>query len=81
MGDNCVLRCISWFCAFTKCSASSLHSVQVGPTGCVVGIDHMKELVDMSRKNIEKDAPNLLKKEVIKLIGELLYPKRILLPW
>ena len=24
----------------------------VGPTGCVVGIDHMKELVDMSQKNL-----------------------------
>ena len=45
--------------------------MQVGPTGCVVGIDHMKELVDMSQKNIEKDAPHLLKKEVIKLVGEL----------
>lgn len=48
-----------------------LFAAQVGPTGCVVGIDHMKELVDMSQKNIEKDAPYLLKKEVVKLIGEL----------
>lgn len=52
-------------------SVPPLCLVQVGPTGCVVGIDHMKELVDMSQKNIEKDAPHLLKKEVIKLVGEL----------
>ena len=43
---------------------------QVGPTGCVVGIEHIKELVDQSIKNVQKDNPDLLKEERIKLISE-----------
>ncbi|XP_041469463.1 protein-L-isoaspartate(D-aspartate) O-methyltransferase-like [Lytechinus variegatus] len=35
-------------------------AIMVGSTGKVVGIDHIKELVDKSRKNIEKDNPDLL---------------------
>ncbi|XP_065901771.1 protein-L-isoaspartate(D-aspartate) O-methyltransferase-like isoform X2 [Dysidea avara] len=49
----------------------------VGPTGCVVGIEHIKELVDQSVKNVQKDNPDLLKEERIKLIagdGRLGYP-------
>ena len=43
---------------------------QVGPTGCVVGIEHIKELVDQSVKNVQKDSPDLLKEERIELISE-----------
>ena len=43
---------------------------QVGPTGCVVGIEHIKELVDQSVKNVQKDSPDLLREERIKLISE-----------
>ena len=44
--------------------------VQVGPTGCVVGIEHIKELVEQLVKNVQKDTPDLLKEERIKLISE-----------
>ena len=43
----------------------------MGSTGCVVGIDHIKELVDLSKRNVEKDAPDFLAQERIKLLGEL----------
>ena len=38
---------------------------QVGPTGCVVGGEHIKELVEQSVKNVQKDGPVLLKGERI----------------
>ena len=44
--------------------------IQVGPTDCVVGIEHIKELVDQSVKNVQKDNPDLLKEKRIKLISE-----------
>jgi len=36
-----------------------------------VGIEHIKELVDQSVKNVQKDNPDLLKQERIKLISKL----------
>ena len=35
-------------------------TTQVGPTGCVVGIEHIKELVDQSVKNAQKDSLDLI---------------------
>ena len=35
-----------------------------------MGIEHIKELVDQSVKNVKKDNPDLLKEERIKLLGE-----------
>jgi len=43
---------------------------QVGPKGQVVGIDHIKELVDDSINNVKKDDPTLLSSGRVKLIGE-----------
>ncbi|XP_071501002.1 protein-L-isoaspartate(D-aspartate) O-methyltransferase-like [Diadema antillarum] len=43
-------------------------ALMVGPTGKVVGIDHIQELVDKSRKNIEKDNPDLLRSGRIELV-------------
>ncbi|GES88411.1 protein-L-isoaspartate(D-aspartate) O-methyltransferase-like isoform X1 [Rhizophagus clarus] len=40
----------------------------VGPEGKVVGIEHIKELVDMSRKNIQKDRPELLESQRVILV-------------
>ncbi|CAB4394621.1 unnamed protein product [Rhizophagus irregularis] len=40
----------------------------VGPEGKVVGIEHIKELVNMSKKNIQKDRPDLLESQRIILI-------------
>lgn len=40
----------------------------VGSTGKVVGIDHIKELVDFSRDNIQKDHPELLESGQVELI-------------
>jgi protein-L-isoaspartate(D-aspartate) O-methyltransferase len=39
----------------------------VGPTGKVIGIDHISELVEMSRRNIEKDKPEFLRDGRLKL--------------
>lgn len=43
---------------------------QVGPKGKVIGIDHIKELVDDSINNVKKDDPNLITSGRVKLIGE-----------
>ena len=40
----------------------------VGPTGCTVGIEHIKELTELSIKNIKKDHPELLNSEQMILI-------------
>ncbi|XP_072032653.1 protein-L-isoaspartate(D-aspartate) O-methyltransferase-like isoform X2 [Amphiura filiformis] len=40
----------------------------VGKTGKVVGIDHIKELVDFSRDNLQKDHPELLESGQVELI-------------
>lgn len=42
----------------------------MGPKGQVVGIDHIKELVDDSINNVKKDDPTLLSSGRVKLIGE-----------
>lgn len=44
--------------------------LQVGPKGKVIGIDHIKELVDDSISNVKKDDPSLITSGRIKLIGE-----------
>lgn len=40
----------------------------VGPTGSVVGIDHIKELVDWSASNVKKNHEDLLKSGNVKLV-------------
>ncbi|XP_053211305.1 protein-L-isoaspartate(D-aspartate) O-methyltransferase-like [Panonychus citri] len=40
----------------------------VGPTGKVYGIDHIPELVEQSKVNIEKDSPDLLSSGRVTLI-------------
>ena len=40
----------------------------VGPTGHVVGIDHIKELVDWSITNVKKSHEDLLSSGKIKLV-------------
>lgn len=42
---------------------------QVGPKGKVIGIDHIKELVDDSITNVKKDDPSLITSGRVKLIG------------
>lgn len=44
--------------------------MQVGPTGKVVGIEHIEELVQASVKNVQTDDPELLTSGGIKLVGE-----------
>lgn len=46
--------------------------LQVGPTGKVVGIDHIPELVQASLQNLRADDPELLDSGRVKLIGESL---------
>uniref|UniRef100_A0A9L0IQ20 Protein-L-isoaspartate(D-aspartate) O-methyltransferase n=1 Tax=Equus asinus TaxID=9793 RepID=A0A9L0IQ20_EQUAS len=50
----------------------------VGPTGKVVGIDHIKELVDDSINNVRKDDPTLLSSGRVQLVvgdGRMGYPE------
>ena len=44
----------------------------MGPTGKVIGIDHIKELVDDSVNNLTKDDPSLISSGRVKLMGKLL---------
>lgn len=43
----------------------------MGPKGKVIGIDHIKELVDDSVNNVKKDDPDLISSGRIKLIGKV----------
>lgn len=44
--------------------------MQVGPTGKVVGIEHIEDLVRTSVKNVQADDPELLTSGRIKLVGK-----------
>lgn len=44
---------------------------QVGPKGKVIGIDHIKELVDDSLTNVKKDDPNFITSGRVTLMGEV----------
>lgn len=46
-----------------------LHSLQVGETGKVVGIDHIPELVADSERNVRSDDPDLLTSGRVILVG------------
>lgn len=48
---------------------------QVGPKGKVIGIDHIKELVDDSISNVKKDDPSLITSGRVKLIGMMSWVK------
>lgn len=48
---------------------------QVGPKGKVIGIDHIKELVDDSISNVKKDDPSLITSGRVKLIGMMTWMK------
>lgn len=43
--------------------------LMVAPNGKAIGIDHIDELVEFSRKNIQKDQPQLLSSGVVELVG------------
>jgi len=45
-------------------------ALMVGETGMAVGIDHIPELVEFSRSNIQKDKPALLESNRLKLVGK-----------
>lgn len=45
--------------------------LQVGSKGKVIGIDHIKELVDDSINNVKKDDPTLISSGRIKLLGKV----------
>jgi len=42
----------------------------MGPSGRVLGIEHINELVQMSIKNVQADDPELLTSGRIKLTGQ-----------
>ena len=41
---------------------------QVGPTGCMVGIEHIKELVDQSVKNVQRGSIDLISESSSELV-------------
>lgn len=45
-------------------------ALMVGETGKAIGIDHIPELVEFARTNIERDKPSLFERDRVKLIGE-----------
>ncbi|EDO31562.1 predicted protein [Nematostella vectensis] len=47
---------------------TAVMAIMVGKTGKVVGIDHIQELVDMSRKNVLKGNANLLEENRLILV-------------
>lgn len=49
----------------------------VGPEGKVIGVEHIKELVDMAQQNVAKHKKDLLESDRIKFVvgdGRLGYP-------
>lgn len=46
----------------------------IGPTGVVYGVDHMSELVELSKSNIQNDCKELLESGRVKLIGKFDHP-------
>ncbi|XP_035754424.1 protein-L-isoaspartate(D-aspartate) O-methyltransferase isoform X2 [Egretta garzetta] len=46
----------------------------MGPTGKAVGVEHIKELVHESIRNVQEDDPALLSSGRVKLVGELRDP-------
>lgn len=44
----------------------------MGENGRAVGIDHIPELIKMAQDNIEKDSPELLSSNTVKLVGQWL---------
>jgi protein-L-isoaspartate(D-aspartate) O-methyltransferase len=43
--------------------------MMVGETGMAVGVDHIPELVEFSRNNVQRDKPALLENNRLKLVG------------
>ena len=48
-----------------------LFAFQMGPTGRAVGVEHIRELVHESIRNVQEDDPTLLSSGRVKLVGEL----------
>ena len=46
--------------------------IQVGDKGCVVGIEHIKDLNDQAIKNVQVDSPELLKSKQLTLLGRFI---------
>lgn len=61
---NCSLVIASSMCGIPFCL------LQVGPEGKVVGIDHIKELVDDAINNVKKDDPSLITSGRVTLKGK-----------
>lgn len=44
----------------------------VGETGKAIGIDHIQELVDLSKENVKKDDAELLENGRVKFVGQFI---------
>ncbi len=55
--------------------------LQVGPKGKVIGIDHIKELVEDAITNVKKDDPSLISSGRIKLNGWSTHPSLVSHNW
>lgn len=49
---------------------SACMAFMVGPRGHVVGIDHIPQLIEISKKNVSEDCPHFIKEERIKFVGK-----------
>lgn len=54
-------------------------ALMVGENGMAIGIDHINELVEFARSNIQKDKPSLLEKNRIKLVGKDVVSKHFII--
>lgn len=55
----------------------SIPVIKVGPTGKVVGVEHIKELVESSTRNVKKSHPEWIENGQVELVegdGRLGYP-------
>ncbi|XP_022902901.1 protein-L-isoaspartate(D-aspartate) O-methyltransferase [Onthophagus taurus] len=56
---------------------TACFALMIGENGTAVGIDHVPELIEASRRNIQRDHPDLLSSNRVKLVvgdGRLGYP-------
>ena len=72
-GSGYLTACMAQMVSLSFISSTcilTLFLIQVGDTGCVIGIEHIKELNDQAIANVEKGNGNLLKEDRLKLLGQ-----------
>lgn len=47
-------------------------ALMLGPNGTAIGIEHMPQLQELAKRNINNDHPELLENKQIQLIGKFM---------